>query len=123
MRWTSEPHVLTVPEDPTDYLDVEHPPTCAQFLETEPIWTDDDTYACQVEAHLADTGVDHWFHRAGEQRESYSVELAAGQYEIASYVETRRVAYNTVEHEFGLALYDGPPFDEDELDFVEADCQ
>lgn len=123
MTWTSEPHVLVVPEDPTDYLDVEHPETCPQFLETEVIWTQDDAYACQVEWHLDNVGAHTFFHRPGELGDTYSTEVEPGRYLIASYVEIIRGPEGN-EYNAGLALYDGPDFpDLDELDVIEADCE
>lgn len=121
MTWTSEPHVLVVPEDPTEYLDVEHPPTCPQFLETEVIWTKDDAYACQVEWHLTNAGADAFFHRPGELGDTYSTEVGPGQYEIASYVEVIQ-GPESREYNAGLALYDGPEFPDVE-DLIAVDCE
>lgn len=102
-------HILIVPANLDESMEVEHPASCPQHGQTEPVRTSDGRFACEVLAEEYESGLETWFKRPGQESALFftgAVDVVPGRHAIEFYLERIDLAphIGTTEWNAGLAL-------------------
>jgi len=105
----AEHHILIVPADLDESMEVEHPASCPQHGKDEPVRHADGSFACGVLAEEWESGLETWFKRPGQDSDLFfagAVEVAPGRHPVEFYLRRIDLAphIGTVEWDAGLAL-------------------
>jgi hypothetical protein len=101
-------HILIVHEHPDDGMDVEHPPSCPQYGHDDTVYTDQGAYACEIEFHVSEAGLDSYFHRGPEPERHDTVLATPGRHPIDAWsTKSYSWEYGSWEYDGGLDLSEG----------------
>lgn len=105
-------HILIVPADLDESMEVEHPASCPQHGHDEPVRHTDGSFVCGVLAEEWESGLETWFKRPGQDSDLFftgTIEVTPGRHPIEFYM--RRINLpphiGTAEWDAGLALVEG----------------